>query len=96
MPSRDDGGPWLHAWFDPLANLKTVTSCVRLADLSGGELLLIVRSLDVSSSDGENKLIICNQDKRMLVYRGTVLMQEVILLEVPVALCVTYMDNASV
>ena len=32
----------------------------------------------------------------MLVYRGTVLMQEVILLEVPVALCVTYMDNASV
>ena len=32
----------------------------------------------------------------MLIYRGTILMQEVILLEVPVALCVTYMDNTSV
>jgi hypothetical protein len=28
-------GPWLHAWHDPLAGLKTITPLVRLADLNG-------------------------------------------------------------
>jgi Bardet-Biedl syndrome 1 protein len=47
-------------------------------------------------SDGENKLIICNQDKRMLIYRGTTLSHEVILLDTPIAVCITYTDNTPV
>lgn len=31
-----DSGPWLQAWYDPLCNIRTVTGCVRLADLNGG------------------------------------------------------------
>lgn len=27
--------PFLHAWQDPLANLKTIAPCVQLADLNG-------------------------------------------------------------
>jgi hypothetical protein len=27
-------GPWLHAWYDPLAGIKTVTPLVRMADLN--------------------------------------------------------------
>ena len=50
--------PWLHAWYDPIANLKIChSSCVRMADIS---------------CDGDYKLIICDyQDKRMKVYKGT-------------------------
>jgi hypothetical protein len=32
----DSTGPWMHAWYDPLSNIKTVSSCVKLADLHGG------------------------------------------------------------
>lgn len=44
--------------------------------------------------DGENKLVIAGQDKRLLVYRGTTLAHEITLLETPSAMCVTYTDNA--
>ncbi len=27
--------PFLHAWQDPLANLKTIAPCIQLADLNG-------------------------------------------------------------
>lgn len=69
----------MHAWFDPLANLKTSSSCVRLADLSG---------------DGENKLVVACRDRRMLVFRGAALTHEVVLLDVPVAMVVTYTDSS--
>ena len=101
-PKMANSGPWLHAWYDPLAGedtecsnferkltapertwevasaasaferltaalliishcwfalsgLKTVTGCVKLADLNG---------------DGDSKLCICDFDKKLKVYKG--------------------------
>jgi hypothetical protein len=36
-------GPWLNAWYDPLAGLKTVTPLIRLADLNlvNSQLLIL-------------------------------------------------------
>mmetsp|Transcript_1658 Transcript_1658/g.4843 ORF Transcript_1658/g.4843 Transcript_1658/m.4843 type:complete len:552 (+) Transcript_1658:21-1676(+) len=67
--------PWLHAWRDPVADLKAFTSCIRLVDLNG---------------DGDYKLIIADAQRRLKVYRNTSLISENVLLDTPVALCVTY------
>ena len=32
--STESSSPWLHAWYDPLSNVKTTSSLVRLGDLS--------------------------------------------------------------
>lgn len=72
-------GPWLHAWYDPLAGIKTMTPLVRLADLN---------------SDGDSKLLICDIDKKLKVYKGTSLIVEHALLDQPVSQCITYTDNA--
>lgn len=78
---KDNSNPWLDAWFDPLSMLKTTTHCVRLgADLS---------------ADGDNKLIVCDQSKKLKVYRGTALTMETDLLDFPVAQCITYTELAS-
>lgn len=69
--------PWLHAWYDPLAGLKTMTSCVRLGDLNG---------------DGDSKLCICDIDKKLKVYKGTSLVVEYALLDAPVAMCMIYTE----
>ena len=68
---------WLHAWHDPVAGLKSFTSCVRLADLSG---------------DGESKLLVAGTDKRLKIYKGTTLLSENMLLAAPVSVCVFYPD----
>ena len=52
-PSRS---PWLHAWHDPLSNLKTTAACVRMGDING---------------DGDAKLIICDLEKNIKVFKGT-------------------------
>jgi Bardet-Biedl syndrome 1 protein len=72
--------PWLHAWYDPLAGIKTVTGCVRLADLNG---------------DGDSKLCVCDFDKKLKVYKGTNLVVEYALLDVPVAMCIVYTELSS-
>ena len=46
---------WLHAWHDPVANLKAFTPCVRFADLSG---------------DGESKCMVASSDKKLKIYTG--------------------------
>jgi hypothetical protein len=74
-------GPWLHAWHDPLAGLKTVTGCVRFADLNG---------------DGDSKLCVCDFEKKLKVYKGTSLVVEYALLDVPVAMCITYTETSMV
>ena len=74
---QDSKNPWLHAWHDPLAGLKTMTSCVRLGDLMG---------------DGDSKLCICDVDKKLKVYKGTSLMVEYSLLDSPVAMCMIYTE----
>lgn len=78
--NADKGGPWLHAWYDPLSNIKTVASCVRLADLN---------------SDGDNKLIVCDLDKKLKVYKGTSLIVEHALLDTPVSMCVAYTETTT-
>lgn len=72
---------WLNAFYDPLANLRTMTSNIRLADLSG---------------DGDSKLCICDLDKKFKIFKGTAMMMEYALLDVPVAMCVTYTEVTSV
>ena len=69
--------PWLHAWHDPVAGLSTPPSCVRLADLDG---------------DGEAKLLVADSDKKLKIFKGTSLVSEHQLLDVPVALCTFYTD----
>lgn len=52
---RKKTGPWLHAWYDPVANLHAFSRCIRLADLFG---------------DGEDKLIVADSDKKLKIYKG--------------------------
>ncbi|KAG9338211.1 hypothetical protein JZ751_026964 [Albula glossodonta] len=74
---------WLDAHYDPVANLYTFSPCITLADLQG---------------DGENKLVvgdlgtgICNM--KLKVYRGTSLMSENTLLDLPTGLVSFLMDQ---
>uniref|UniRef100_A0AAY3ZZ13 Bardet-Biedl syndrome 1 n=1 Tax=Denticeps clupeoides TaxID=299321 RepID=A0AAY3ZZ13_9TELE len=74
---------WLDAHYDPVANLYTFTSCVALADLHG---------------DGENKLVVgdlgtglCNM--KLKVYRGTGLLSENTLLDLPTGLVSFLMEQ---
>ena len=48
---------WLNAWHDPVANVKAYSSCVGLADLN---------------TDGDNKLLIADLDRKLIVYKGNI------------------------
>jgi Bardet-Biedl syndrome 1 protein len=72
-PTKD--GPWLHAWHDPVSNIRAHSSCVRLVDLN---------------ADGSNILLVADHDRKMKVYKGTSVVSEHQLLEQPVSLCVFY------
>ncbi len=63
---------WLHAWHDPVANLKAFSPCVRLADLAG---------------DNDSKLLVASSDKKLKIYTGTTLLSENVLLDAPVSIC---------
>ncbi len=77
-----DGGKWLDAHYDPVAGLYTFSSCVDLADLSGdGESRLVVGDLGSGSSG-----------MKLKVYRGTALMSESTLLDLPAGLVAFFMD----
>ncbi|XP_031168057.1 Bardet-Biedl syndrome 1 protein [Sander lucioperca] len=83
METAGDGGKWLDAHYDPVANLFTFSSCVALADLSGdGERRLVAGDLG-SGGAGAMKL---------KVYRGTALMSESALLDLPAGLAAFFMD----
>jgi len=69
---------WLHAWHDPVSNLKAFCSCVRLADLNG---------------DGDSKLLVGCSDRKLKIYKGTTLLSENVLLDVPVAIATFYPDS---
>uniref|UniRef100_A0A8C1LYN0 Bardet-Biedl syndrome 1 n=2 Tax=Cyprinus carpio TaxID=7962 RepID=A0A8C1LYN0_CYPCA len=73
---------WLDAHYDPVANLYTFSSCIALSDLHG---------------DGENKLVVgdlgtgvCNV--KLKVYRGTGVLSESTLLDLPTGLVSFLMD----
>lgn len=48
-------GPWLQAWYDPVAGLKVMPQSLRLVDLAG---------------DNDYRLMCADLDKRLKVYRG--------------------------
>jgi len=73
--------PLLHAWSDPLANIKTNTACIKLADLQ---------------CDGDSKLCVCDMDKKLRIYKGTGLSMEYSVPDIPTALCVTYTESTLV
>ncbi|XP_026543374.1 Bardet-Biedl syndrome 1 protein [Notechis scutatus] len=64
---------WLDAYYDPVANLHTFSSCVTLADLHG---------------DGDDKLVVGNfgstgHEMKLKVYQGTTLLSENTLPDLP-------------
>ena len=61
-----------------MARVRTFGGCVRLVDLFG---------------DGEDKLVVADQEGKMRVYRGTSMMAEHALLDQPSALACFYSDN---
>ncbi|KAM4715480.1 BBSome complex member BBS1 [Anableps anableps] len=82
VDSSGDGGKWLDAHYDPVAGLYTFSSCVDLADLSGDrESQLVVGDLGTGSSG-----------MKLKVYRGTVLISENTLLDLPAGLVAFFMD----
>ena len=70
---------WLHAWYDPVAGLKTLSQCLRFADVG---------------ADGEYRLIVADQDRKMKVYKGTGVGSVHALLDVPVAIATFQSDLA--
>ena len=47
------------------------------------------------NSDGDSKLIICDLDKKLKVFKGTSLIVEHSLLDIPVSMCVTYTETST-
>lgn len=80
-PVKEAKSPLLHAWHDPLANIKSNQACVKLVDLN---------------CDGDSKLCICDYDKNLRVYKGTNKLAEYSILETPIAIAITYMDSSLV
>ncbi|XP_032429729.1 BBSome complex member BBS1 isoform X1 [Xiphophorus hellerii] len=82
VDSSGDGGKWLDAHYDPVAGLYTFSSCIDLADLSGDrESRLVVGDLGTGSSG-----------MKLKVYRGTALISENSLLDLPAGLVAFFMD----
>ncbi|XP_002732274.1 BBSome complex member BBS1-like [Saccoglossus kowalevskii] len=74
---------WLNAHYDPVASLYTFTTCMALSDLNG---------------DGENKLIIADlgtgsYDMKLKVYKGTSLMSENAIIDLPTGVSTFFMDT---
>lgn len=83
VPENTEASKWLDAHYDPVANLYTFSSCIALADLHG---------------DGENKLVVGDlgtgsSNMKLKVYRGTSLMSENTLLDLPTGLVSFLMDQ---
>jgi Bardet-Biedl syndrome 1 protein len=74
----DENDPWLSAWYDPVAQIKCFSSTMRLADLAG---------------DGDGCLITADMDCRLRIFKGTSLVSDHALLDVPVAMCAFYTDT---
>ena len=50
-----DMAVWLDAWYDPVASIHTVASCIRLVDVTG---------------DGDPKLLVADQNRKLRLYKG--------------------------
>ncbi|XP_077996781.1 BBSome complex member BBS1-like [Glandiceps talaboti] len=81
--SSEANSKWLDAHYDPVASLYTFTSCLALSDLNG---------------DGENKLIVADlgtgsYDMKLKVYKGTTLMSENAIIDLPTGVSTFFMDT---
>jgi len=70
-------GPWLHAFHDPLADIKAFSSCIASVDVSG---------------KGEYELLVADESRRLKVFAGTSLVSEHALLDQPSAMACFYTD----
>lgn len=80
--SSDGGKKWLDAHYDPLAALYTFTQCIALSDIS---------------ADADHKLIIADlgtgsYEMKLKVYKGTSLMSENAIVDLPTGVVTFYMD----
>ena len=72
-------GPWLCAWRDPVAGIKSYTNLIRTADVHG---------------DGDYKLIIADLSGKLFVYKGVNIEWEHNLIDnSPIAVCVFYSND---
>eukprot|EP00062_Callorhinchus_milii_P026027 gi/632987674/ref/XP_007882686.1/ PREDICTED: Bardet-Biedl syndrome 1 protein [Callorhinchus milii] len=82
--ANEANAKWLDAYYDPVANLYTFTSCVALSDLHG---------------DGDNKLVLGDlgtglYNMKLKVYRGTGLVCENALIDLPTGVVAFLMDTS--
>lgn len=73
-------GPWLNAWFDPVAGMASFSQLMCLADLH---------------ADGDNRLVMVDANKRIRIYKGTSMQWQQKILEVPTAVQCIYHEVAS-
>ncbi|XP_022090954.1 Bardet-Biedl syndrome 1 protein-like isoform X2 [Acanthaster planci] len=83
ISAHEGNTKWLDAHFDPVANLYTFSSCMALSDING---------------DGENKLVIADlgsgsSNMKLKVYKGTSLMSENAIIELPTGVSTFFMDT---
>ena len=82
-PTNDSSDSWISAFQDPVAGINTSSCCMALEDLNG---------------DGENKLIIADIgttpfDIRLKVYKGTSLLANMQLINLPSGICTFFIDT---
>jgi len=68
-------GPWLHAWYDPMAHLKATSSRIATVDIT---------------NDGNYALLVVDDSKRLKVFRGTNLISSHKLLDYASCLSIFY------
>lgn len=84
--SDPEPSPWLEAHYDPVAGLNTLSCCIDLAELcSDGDSCLVVADLGSYSSGSGSGM-------KLKVFRGTSLLSESSLLDLPSGLVSFFMD----
>jgi len=81
---KNDGlGKWSDAFYDPVGNLNTFTQCKCFGDIhADGDLKLIVAHLGTGTND-----------MKLKVYKGTSLIFENTLMDLPTGVVSFYMDQ---
>ncbi|EGR30984.1 hypothetical protein IMG5_120000 [Ichthyophthirius multifiliis] len=75
---QDKQSPWLIGYRDPVSQINVLQSCIALTQLTG---------------DGESRLIIADQDNRLLSYKGINIDQKLSLQDTPIALAYYYPEQ---
>jgi Bardet-Biedl syndrome 1 protein len=77
---RHRDGPWLNAWYDPVANLSAFSPCMCLADTAG---------------DKEFRLLVADSARMLRVFKDTSLLSEHAIMDIPVAMAAFISDVSS-